>query len=95
MKNLLIIFFLLIALPVAAQITGQNFTSSEFGWTIKIPEKFEMLSSNQTDKLHDTGIDAIEKTYDVSNLEIQLEKNTTLFAAKKGVADFIVVMMIM
>jgi hypothetical protein len=88
MKKFLVLTFLFSLQCCLAQVAAKNYTSNEFGWTIKIPEGFTFLNGNQQDKLKDKGIDLVEKAYDVDNLEEQLLPTTILFAVKKGEANY-------
>ncbi|WP_417351763.1 hypothetical protein [Flavobacterium alkalisoli] len=83
MRKFLIIVFLFVNCVVFAQKSGEKFYYKNLGWTIVLPEGFEVLSETKTQELKDVGANAIEEVYEV-DLEGQMIPNTTLFALRKG-----------
>lgn len=63
----------------------KEFHSAEFGWTIAIPEGFEIMDRNDWEAKREKGLDLVEKTYnaDLDSLDI-LESNKTLLILKQG-----------
>lgn len=83
MRKILVIVFLFLTCVVFAQKSGEKFYYKNLGWTIVLPEGFEVLSETKTQELKDAGADAIEEVYEV-DLEGQMIPNKTLFALRKG-----------
>ncbi len=64
----------------------KEYTATEVGWTISIPEDFTMLDSAQILALNTKGSDAIQKTYDTL---IDMSATKTLMSIKKGDYNFL------
>lgn len=66
MKSIVYILIILIFSKCSNSKSKKEIFSSDFNWTITIPEGFTSLSENEIKRLQDKGLNALEKTYDTT-----------------------------
>ncbi len=69
---------------VGQSISNREFYNEDFNWRINIPEEFNMLNAEESEKMAEKGIDAIEKTYD----EELVNHSKTIFAFRSDKLNY-------
>jgi hypothetical protein len=83
MKQLFLVLLIFVATTLNAQVAGEEYTVEEFGWTMTIPEGFEVVAPKDWEKHRYNGLEIIED-YINEDLDEALNITEVIYVINSG-----------